>query len=114
MVDPKSGVSYAPLMDKICQMLGVRLNTKTDTKTKKCYFRVSCSSVASNSKLVSYLNPYPLFSSKVGSFNVWCQVFAKLKAKKAYAPEYAAEIKTLKHIINKDGQVCDELHLKKL
>ena len=113
MVDPKSGVSYKPLMQHISQTLGLRLNTRTQKKSKRTYFLVESSSVATNTKLVSYLSTYPLFSSKQSSFHIWCMVHAKLKSRLAYAPEYAQALKTLKHAINMDASIC-ELHLKKL
>lgn len=114
MEDPKSGDSYGPLMDQICETLGVRLAIYPNKKTQKSYFRIKGSSVASNTTLVKYLNRFPLFGSKGGSFKVWCSVLAKLKAKQAYAPEYAEELIGLKKIINKETQVCDELLLEKL
>lgn len=112
MVDPKSGVSYVALMNQISQTIGVGLKTRTQQKSKRTYFLVESSSVATNSTLISYLSCYPLFSSKQSSFNIWRQVHTKLKSKLAYAPEYTETMRDLKHAI-RHGSICEH-HLKEL
>lgn len=112
MVDPVSSESYQALMLSLTQMLDVNLK-KRKQNTGRSYFLVESSSIQSNTKLVSYLNHYNLFSSKKHNYDLWCRVHAKLKFKLAYVEPYIKEIEIIKLNINKNPEICIQ-NLKKL
>ena len=111
MVDAKSKFSYEPLMKKLSNFLNVNLNTCV--KKQGTYFLVASDGVVSNVKLKSYLNSYPLFTSKRNAFLTWSYVLSKLKSKSAYEPEFEQAMSHAKQTFNHKTH-ADFKHLETL
>jgi len=58
MVDPKTQVSYAPILLDLASFLKVKLNTFTQNKTARTYYRIEASSTVSLKILVAYLEKH--------------------------------------------------------
>ena len=111
MVDAKSELSYEPFMMKLSHFLNVNLNTSV--KKQGTYFLVASDGVVSNVKLKTYLNSYPLFTSKRNAFVTWSYVLSKLRSKSAYEPRFENAMRHAKQTFNRETHT-DGAHLETL
>ena len=68
--EPVSGESYFNILDLVSKSLGITLNTTIHNKNV-AYYILNLSSSKSRLILVSYINQFPLFSSKLMDYYDW-------------------------------------------
>lgn len=106
--------SYKPLMNKIANYLGVKLNLRKQTvvPTNRFYYIVSMSSANSKRILRSYLECYSLLTSKHLDYKAWCCVDDLMLIKNHTSEKGQQEITKLKSSMNKQRTVYNWDHLE--
>lgn len=114
MVDPKTNISYASVLNLIANYLGVGLNTRRQTSTGKTYYIIELSSVASITILINYLNTYPLLTAKLLDYNDWRTVAERMINQTHYTQNGLAEISAIKAAMNVNRAIFNWRHLEEL
>jgi hypothetical protein len=71
MLDPITNVSYNAILLDISKFLGCSLLTRKQSATGREYYVLTASSKKSLSTIITYLNAFPLLSSKVLDYKDW-------------------------------------------
>lgn len=111
MVDLKTNISYAGVLNLIVNYLGVVLKTRRQTSTGKTYYIIEFSSLDSITILINYFNTYPLLTAKLLDYNDWRKVAEHIISKTHYTQDGLAEIHTIKAAMNMNRIVFNWRHL---
>lgn len=111
MVDVKTNVSYAYVLNLIVNYLNVSLNIRRQTSTGRAYYIIELSSVTSITILINYLKTYPLLTGKLLDYNDWRIAAKRIINKTHYTQEGLAEICTIKTRMNVNRTVFNWRHL---
>lgn len=71
MLDPITNISNYSILLDISNFLGCSLLTRKQLATGKEYYTIRASSKKSLSIIISYLNAFPLLSSKILDYKDW-------------------------------------------
>jgi hypothetical protein len=102
MLDPITNVSYNAILLDISKFLGCSLLTRKQSATGREYYILIASSKKSLSTIITYLNAFPLLSSKVLDYKDWA-LAAKLIIKDLHlSVESKTSIDLLKNNMNRN------------
>jgi hypothetical protein len=102
MLDPITNVSYNAILLDISKFLGCSLLTRKQSATGREYCILTASSKKSLSTIITYLNAFPLLSSKVLDYKDWA-LAAKLIIKDLHlSVESKTSIDLLKNNMNRN------------
>jgi hypothetical protein len=102
MLDPITNVSYNAILLDISKFLGCSLLTRKQSATGREYYTLTASSKKSLSTIITYLNAFPLLSSKVLDYKDWA-LAAKLIIKDLHlSVESKISIDLLKKNMNRN------------
>jgi hypothetical protein len=102
MLDPITNVSYNAILLDISKFLGCSLLTRKQSATGREYSILTASSKKSLSTIITYLNAFPLLSSKVLDYKDWA-LAAKLIIKDLHlSVESKTSIDLLKNNMNRN------------
>jgi len=82
MIDPLSKESYEIIMRKIADFFKVNLSIRSQKSTGNSYFRVVATSNISRAIIISYLDKYPLYTSKYLNYSDW-KIGSEIKTRKS-------------------------------
>ena len=97
---PKTDQSYEDIFNEIAKFLLVKLRIRKHKNTTNSYYLVAMTSVKSKSILRTYLDQYPLLSSKLLDFRDWCSVDNLIIKKQHNTKEAEKRINQLKLSMN--------------
>jgi len=112
-IDPVTGLSYASVLELITRTLDVKLKTSLHNEGTE-YFSIAVTSPAKLSLLVSYLNEYPLFSSKLLNYLDFKKCLNIMITREHLSSDGRLKIKTLKAGMNSQRIYYNWDHLDKL
>jgi len=113
MLDPITNVSYNAILLDISKFLGCSLLTRKQSATGREYYILTASSKKSLSTIITYLNAFPLLSSKVLDYKDWA-LAAKLIIKDLHlSVESKTSIDLLKNNMNRNRSYFNWDHLNK-
>jgi hypothetical protein len=102
MLDPITNVSYNAILLDISKFLSCSLLTRKQSATGREYYILTASSKKSLSTIITYLNAFPLLSSKVLDYKDWA-LAAKLIIKDVHlSVEGKTSIDLLKNNMNRN------------
>lgn len=114
MVDPISSVSYYYILLEISNFLACNLLTRKQLLRNREYYTITASSKKSLFVIISYLNTFPLWSSKYLDYKDW-SLAAELLVKDLHtSDESIVSIDTIKTSINKNRSFFNWDHLNNL
>jgi hypothetical protein len=112
MLDPITNVSYNAILLDISKFLGCSLLTRKQSATGREYYTLTASSKKSLSTIITYLNAFPLLSSKVLDYKDWA-LAAKLIIKDLHlSVESKISIDLLKKSMNRNRSYFNWDHLE--
>lgn len=97
---PKTGQSYENIFNQIAKFLLVKLRIRKHNNTTNSYYLVAMTSAKSKSILRTYLDQYPLLSSKLLDYRDWCSVDNLIIKKQHNTKEAEKTINQLKLSMN--------------
>lgn len=113
IMHPKTKQSYMHIFEQVASFLCVKLKlVKARNSKAQDQYKIKVSSANSKTILRSYLDGYPLLSSKRLNYEVWCAADNYMKKQKHYTVKGAAEITALKRTMNKKRTVYNWAHLE--
>lgn len=74
MTDPNTNKSYSPCLTEISNFFETKLLIKKQSKTGRTYYSITATSINSISKVLNYLEDFPLYSSKYLDYKNWREV----------------------------------------
>lgn len=96
----EQNTSYRPIMSCIAHYLFVKLNVRKQAGSGRSYYIVSISSARSKKILRTYLDKYPLLTSKVLDYKDWSVVDDLILIKRHYTEQGKQDIVKLKGSMN--------------
>jgi hypothetical protein len=108
---PKTNVPFEPIMKSISEFLTVKLNT-SHHNVDKDYWNIEVSSLSKLDKFVSYLNKYPLLTSKKNDYKDWLKIYRIICLNEHLSNEGKLKIKFIKNKMNRKRTNFDWSHLK--
>lgn len=109
---PKQNESYSSVMSAICSALGVNLHTIQEKKSGRYYYVVKATSADSKKRLRSYLDTFPLLSSKYYDYSDWCCVDEFIISKTQFEQENFVKIQGIKSKMNLNRMRFNWTHLE--
>lgn len=107
--NPKTSVSYKPVLSTIADNLGVPLGILHHQD--KSYFIIQIGSIVGRTHLVSYLSQYPLWSGKRMNYKDWLIVHQMMINKSHLTTEGRKKVKEIQSQMNTKRVVYDWKHL---
>uniref|UniRef100_UPI0022374E05 LAGLIDADG endonuclease n=1 Tax=Ramaria rubella TaxID=113071 RepID=UPI0022374E05 len=109
----KSGKPFEPIMKSISEFFTVKLNTSRHNVDKD-YWIIEVTSLFKLDKFVSYLNKYPLLTSKKNDYKDWFIVYSLITLNEHLTKEGKLKIKFIKNQMNRKRSNFDwwKTHLK--
>ncbi len=114
VLDPITKDSYLSLLREIAQFLGCSVLTRKQLSTNKEYFIITASSKKSLSIVITYLDSFPLFSSKYMDYKDWSKAVELLINDLHLTSEGMISIDSLKNSMNRNRLSFNWDHLNKL
>ena len=114
MIYPDTKESYIEILEKICLFLNVKLHVRIRKNYKNNYYLVRVENQNSINLLISYLDKYPLLSSKHLDYLNWKKAFLIILSKKHFTEEGKKIIFTYKNTMNDKRDFFDWKHLNKI
>jgi len=111
--EPKTKLSYAPVLDSIASFLDVKLNTSIHNEGIE-YYSISFTSPAKLKSLIQYLDIFPLFSRKLLNYLDFRTCVYMMLAQEHLSNEGRDIIKDLKSGMNSKRTYYNWSHLDKL
>jgi LAGLIDADG endonuclease len=113
-VHPKTGESYEPILTLIASYGGVKLTLRQQRHTQRSYYLVTLTSARSKKILRSYLDKFPLLTSKRLDYQDWCLVDDLIIAKSHHTTKGTVIVNRVKNGMNSYRTHFNWDHLKKL
>ena len=114
----QGGTSYFNILSIIARYLGVNLYSRSREQNDKIFYSymVISYSIQSHTKVIDYLDRYPLYSSKYLAYKDWKHVIEqlKLRAGKSLTAKEVLEINKVKAQFNKKRTKFDFSHLNSI
>jgi LAGLIDADG endonuclease/Cytochrome C and Quinol oxidase polypeptide I len=114
MIDPTTNISYHSILLDISEYLGCNLLTRKQLATGRVYYVITASSKKSLSIVVSYLNAFPLLSSKILDYKDWSVAVELILNNLHLSVESKTSIDMLKANMNKKRLYFNWDHLNEL
>ena len=111
-IDPKTKHTYTKIFKALSEFLRVNLNTeKARNPNAVDQYKIKASSALSKKVLRSYLDKYPLLSSKRLDYESWCSADDLMLIKMHYSSNGAEKITKLKRSMNSQRTYYNWDHL---
>jgi hypothetical protein len=107
----KTEMPFEPIMKSISEYLSVKLKTSRHNVDKE-YWNIEVTSLSKLEKFVSYLNKYPLLTSKKNDYKDWLIVYSLISLNEHLTKEGKLKIKEIKNKMNRKRTKFDWSHLK--
>lgn len=114
ILDPITNESYDSVLTNIAYFLNCSLLTKNQKSTGNVYYTLTASSKISLEIILSYIEKYPLFSSKYLDYKDWKQVVELILENKHYTEEGLFKTDFVKSGMNRQRTYFNWDHLTNL
>lgn len=114
LLDPITGNSYIYVLTDIAKFLNCNLLTRKQKSTNNEYYTLTASSKLSMGVIITYLDKYPLLSSKYLDYLDWKEIALLILDNKHYTEDGLIKTDSVRNKMNRKRTYFNWDHLDKL